>query len=113
VCNFGLKKSYSDCHWRLFEKSESISDYVVFMLGAGGGPQAPVAEGGPAALEGTLSPLPTLEDSLPPLLGLRPATRRKYPPGPPSEIRVLRRGEPTGLVPRGAGAKGSFLHPIE
>jgi len=26
---------------------------------------------------------------------------------------VLRRGEPTGLVPWGAGAKGSFLHQIE
>jgi len=61
------------------------------MMGAGSCLQAPVAEGGPAALEGTLSPLPTLEDSLPPLLGLRPATRRKYPPGPPSKIGVLRR----------------------
>ena len=71
-------------------------------------PKAPVGEGGPTALEGTLSPLPTLEDSLPPLLGLRPATRRKYPPGPPSKIRLLRWGEPTGLVPRGSGARGGF-----
>jgi len=61
------------------------------MMGVGGCPEAPVAEGGPAALEGTMSPLPTLEDSLPPLLGLRPETRRKYPPGPPSKIRLLRR----------------------
>ena len=26
--------------------------------------------------------------------------------------RVFRRVEPTGLVPRGAGAKGSFLHQV-
>ena len=71
-------------------------------------PRVPVAEGEPAALEGTLRPLPTLEDSLPPLLGLWPATRRKYPPGPPSKIRLFRRGEPTGLVPRGSGAVGSI-----
>jgi len=53
---------------------DNIYEFVIFMMGAGGCPEAPVAEGDPS--------------------------------GPP-------RGEPPGLVPRGAGAKGSFLHQIE
>jgi len=69
-------------------------------------PLSPRSGGGPPGLVGTLSPLPTLEDSLPPLLGLQPATRGRTPPGPPSEIRFIRWGEPTGLVPRGSGAEG-------
>ena len=57
-----------------FYLDDSISEYVIFMMGAGCCPEAPVAGG----------------------------TRL-----------VLRRGEPPGQVPRSAGAKGSFLHPIE
>ena len=61
------------------------------MMYAGGHPEAPVAEEGPALLGGGIRsafPLPTLASlpASPPRPLPRPAARERYPPGLPSKI---------------------------
>ncbi len=82
------------------------------MMGAGGCPEAPVA-GGTCCLGGdSESPSNARRLAASPS---RPSAcdQEEISPWTPFEDSGPPRGEPTGLVPRGAGAKGSFLHPIE